>query len=157
MEERLMSRTVVIREIKRIRKTEISKFEELTKKDIIQDYENIISLFECEYLSDKYSSIKKLLTQIKTSDGHILYIAHTKILTMCSDSLLAEAIEGEIRNYIPATYRDITKLAGQTISAEETKFRDDREELNEPETREINFKIPEKKRGVHIYFFDDMD
>ena len=51
-----MSRTVVIREIKRIRKTEISKFEELTKKDIIQDYENIISLFECEYLSDKYSS-----------------------------------------------------------------------------------------------------
>lgn len=73
-----MSRTVCIRKISRVKKSEIAKFEELTMRDIFLDYENILSLNEAEYLSEGYSSLQKWLTRVNTVDGHILYIAHTK-------------------------------------------------------------------------------
>lgn len=143
-----MSRTVSIRKISRVKKSEIAKFEELTMRDIFLDYENILSLNEAEYLSEGYSSLQKWLTRVNTVDGHILYIAHTKILVNCSDSLLAMSIEKRIRNYVACTYRDITRLAGQILLASEVGIEKD---------REMNFTIPNKERGVHIFFFDDMD
>lgn len=154
-----MSRTVCIKEIKRVKKSEISKFEELTRSKIWQDFENVFSLDEFEYLSDRYSSVRKLVTKINTADGYVLYVAHTKNLAICSDSLLAEAIEERLRKYVACTYRDITRLAGETFSAVTITHRKVPGETNELETikREMNFKLPQKKRGVHIFFSDDMD
>ena len=149
-----MSRTVSIREVKKVKKSEISKFEGLTTREIVRDYKNIISLFEVEYLSEAYSSMRKYMTRITTADGEIMYIAHTKILVICSDSLLATEVDGRIRNYVACSHRDITKLAGETLFASEVIFGEDDEDYKE---REINFKLPEKERGVHIFFFDDMD
>lgn len=154
-----MARTVCIKEIKRVKKSEISKFEELTRSEICRDFENVFSLFESEYLSDRYSSVRKLLTKINTADGYVLYVAHTKNLVICSDSLLAESIEGRLRKYVACTYRDITRLAGETFSASEITFREASEETDKVKTieRKMKFKLPLKKRGVHIFFFDDMD
>ena len=153
-----MSRTVCIRTVRKVRKAEISKFEKMTRKEIVCDYENVMSLYEGEYVSDTYSPLQKHMTRIETVDGHVLYIAHTKILAMCTDGLLASEIEGKIRNYVADTYRDITKLAGQLFTATETKtIRTGDEHLLKTIKRTMKFKLPDKERGVYIYFYDDMD
>ncbi|MBQ6991854.1 MAG: hypothetical protein IJN50_02925 [Clostridia bacterium] len=149
-----MSRTVAVKTIRKIRKSEISKFMEFTGREIIRQYDKVLSLFETEYLSKEYSEMRKLLTKITTADGHTLYIAHTELLVICSDELLASAIEAELGNYVACTHRDITALAGKTFSATQINYR---EENNEEKIREMRFSLPQKERGVHIFFFDDMD
>ena len=83
-----MSRTVCVRTIKKIGKAEIAKFEAMTRKEIVLDYENVLSLFAREYVSDTYSSLQKHMTRIKTIDGYDLYIAHTKILEIVKNMYL---------------------------------------------------------------------
>ncbi|MBE5819557.1 MAG: hypothetical protein E7310_01835 [Clostridiales bacterium] len=149
-----MSRTVAIRTIKKIRKSEIPVFSKLTRKERGQKHDTIYYLFEGEYLSERYSEMRNLLTKVKTADGHTIYIAHTKLLVICSDGLLASEIEENIGNYVEDTHRDITKLAGKTFSA--TVF-DYIEETKEMKEHEMRFSLPKKERGVHIFFFYDMD
>ena len=154
-----MSRTVSIKEIKKVKKSEISKFEELTRSEICRDFENVFSLYETEYLSDCYSSVRELLTKITTADGHILYVAHVKNFAIGSDQLLAESIEGSLENYVASTYCDITRLAGETFLASKFVLRKVSEESNEMKVIEsiMEITLPTKKKGVHIFFFDDMD
>lgn len=154
-----MSRTVCVRTIRKVRKAEISKFEAMTRKEIFRDYENVLSLFEGEYLSDTYSSLQKHMTKIETADGYDLYIAHTKILSIASDELLASSIEGRIHNYVPGKYSDITKLAGEKLSALSVRSVRTGDGLNDVKTveRNMNLQLPKKERGVYIFFYDDMN
>lgn len=154
-----MGRIVCIRTIRKVRKAEISKFEAMTRREIMLDYENVMALFEGEYSSDRYASLRKHMTKIKTADGNDFYIAHTKILSICSDELLAKCIEGRIRNYANSTYRDITKLAGEKLSGSSVRTVRTGYGPDDVKTveRNMNFQLPKKERGVYIFFFDDMD
>ena len=154
-----MSRTISIRKIRKLSKEEVTKLSSYTSGDIVRAYDTLWSFFE-EELDKNMQALKDCMTPIITKNGNVMFVAQCEILTMCSDHLLAEAIEACI-HYKRGTYADITELSSdepKVFEGAETAFRLNPETGKiEPYTRKMKFILPPKEEGVKYIFFDDMD